>query len=66
MIIHNSWIIGRLGYWAMMALIAIGVYGIVERVISYKDRDIKTETAITVITAIGILALFAWLAVEAR
>lgn len=57
----NSWIVAKLVYWLMMVSMAMGLYGLVDRVRSYRNREINVETAITAITSMGIASLFIWL-----
>jgi hypothetical protein len=47
----------------MVASIAIGVNRLLEK---YRHDGMNRETAITIITAIGILALFVWLIIGMR
>jgi hypothetical protein len=63
LIILNSWIIGKIACWIMVALIAIVVNQLLEK---YRHDGMNRETAITIITAIGILALFVWLIIGMR
>lgn len=57
----SSWIVAKLVYWLMMASMAIGLYGLVDRVRSCMNREINAETTITAITSMGIASLFIWL-----
>jgi hypothetical protein len=57
----SSWIVAKLAYWLMMVSMTIGLYGLVDRARSCRDREINAETAITAITSMGIASLFIWL-----
>jgi|GEM_PF-5101109 len=61
----SSWIVAKLIYWLMMASMAVGLYGFVDRARSYRNREINAETAITAITSMGIASLFIWLLFQA-
>ena len=61
MTVYPVWIIERLGYWTLFALMVL----FIERAIGNRDWDLfrliaRREKAITPITLLGLALLFAW------